>query len=129
MDDSLSVRGSESIGDLDGQIKRPIHWQRFAGDALPEGLSLQILHGDKRLAFMPADAVDGADVGMVQSACCGSFALEALDRLWVAGPSFRQELQRYLALQFKVPGFVDHAHTAGAERLQHAKMIHCAADE
>ena len=75
-----------------------------------------------------ADVVDGADVGMVQ---CGSglgFALEARERLRVAGNVFRQELQGDEAVEPSVLGLVDHTHAAAAELLDDAVVAQVLVD-
>ena len=48
------------------------------------------------------------------------FAAKSLDRVWISGQVFRQELQRHGAAQFKVLGLVDHAHSAPTEFTENA---------
>ncbi len=76
---------------------------------------VQILHGDKRLAVLFANVVEGANVGVIQSGCGLGFALEAGQGLGVAGNFLRQKLECYKTVKPRVFGFVDHAHTATAQ--------------
>ena len=116
MDDSLGVRGVEGVGDLDGE--------RRAGCRVPaadrrSGASawhaIEILHGDEGFAVLLADVVNGADVGMVERGSGLRLALEAGQRLRIAGDFVGQELQGHEAVQARVLGFVDHTHAAAAE--------------
>src|SRR5580704_6696388 len=77
--------------------------------------AVEKLHGDESLAFMLANVVDGADVGMIQ--CRGSLRLplKPTQGLRIAGYLFRQELQGDKAAQAGVFGFVNHAHPASAQ--------------
>jgi hypothetical protein len=38
----------------------------LASDAVFEGHAFEVLHGDEGVAVVPADVVDGADVGVIQ---------------------------------------------------------------
>ena len=57
--------------------------------AVPERLPLQTLHDDEVSAFMLAEVVDGADVGVVQSGGGTCLALEALKGLGIGGELIR----------------------------------------
>ena len=78
------------------------------------------LHGDEGLAILFADVVDGADVRMVQGGCGLGFALEAGQRLRVAGHFLGQKLEGHKAVQTRVFRFVDDAHPAAAQLLDNA---------
>jgi len=48
-----------------------------ADEMLQRG-TVEVFHGDEGLAFMLADLVDGANIGMIQGGGCARFAAEAL---------------------------------------------------
>ena len=89
---------------------------RPVGDALREVLALDQLHHDRADAVAVLQAVDRRDVGMVQRRQHLGFALEARQALGIGGERRRQDLDRHLALEPRVGGAIDLAHTAGAER-------------
>jgi len=73
--------------------------------------------------------VNGADTGMVQRRGRLRFSLEARQCLWVFCDIVRQEFQRHVAVQPRIFGLVDHAHTAAAELFGDAVMRNGLADE
>ena len=85
-----------------------------------EGGTVEVLHDDVGAAFLIADVVDGADVGMVESGGGAGFALEAAQSLRVAGDLVGEKFEGDEAVEASVFGFVDHAHAATAEFLEHA---------
>ena len=95
-------------------------FQRTPGDAVLQGDSVQELHHDERLAFMLADLVNGADVGMVQGRGSASLAAKAFQRLRILRDFFGQEFQRDEAAELRVFGLVNHAHAPAAEFLDDA---------
>ena len=80
-----------------------------------ECLPLQQLHGDEAAAVVLADFVDRADVRMVQRGRSARLAQESLQRLFVAGDLFRQELQRDGPAERRVLGAVNHSHAPAAK--------------
>ena len=74
----------------------------------------------KALAFLLADVVDGADVGMVQGGGGLGFAPEAVQGLRVLGDIVGQEFERDEATERGVFGLVDHTHAAAAQLLDDA---------
>jgi hypothetical protein len=76
-------------------------------------------HGDEGLAVGFVNLMDGGNIGMIQGRRCLSFAQKALLLLTTTGGCFRQELQRDSAFEFRVLGFVDHAHPTTAEFSQY----------
>ena len=86
----------------------------------PERLAFQQFHGDKRLAFVFVDVMNGADVGVIESRRRLSFALKPLQRLTVFDEPLGQELQRDEAMELGVLGLIDHAHPAATELFQNA---------
>ncbi len=78
MHDALGMRGVQRIGDLDRDLQQLIGLQRFSGDALPQRLAFQQLHGDEGPLLVFANVVNDADVGVIQSRGGARFALEPL---------------------------------------------------
>ena len=86
-------------------------------DRVLQRLTFQIFHSDKGSAIFFTDIVNGASVGVVESGSCVRFALEARERLRVAGDIFEQEFERDKAVEAKVLCLVDHAHPAAPQLL------------
>src|SRR5262249_44573656 len=103
--------------------------ERTSRNAVFQGRTIQILHGDEQLRFMPADFVDSADIGMVERRGCSRFAAKSLEGLRVVGKLLRQELQRAKAAEISGFGLVHHTHPAPAELLQDAVMRNGLSDE
>ena len=98
------------------------------GDHVLQGHALEILHGDKRLAVLLANVVNGADVGMVQRRSRLRLALKAAERLGIPGHFIGQKLERDKAVQARVFGFVNHTHPAAAQLVDNAVMRNGLAD-
>ena len=60
------MRGVESVGDLDAQIKHRFDLQRLAIDLVPERLPVQQFHGDEGSPIDFIDFIDRADVRVAQ---------------------------------------------------------------
>ena len=67
-------------------------------------------------AFHLFDTVDGSDMWMIQCREHSRFALETSQAFRVAGEDLRQDLDRHVAAEFRVPGTIYFSHSAGAER-------------
>ena len=115
MDDSLAMRGVEGIGDFDSQFEQGFEFHRPSTDAMLQGHAVEKLHGDKGLAVLFSDVVNGADVGMVQCGRSLGFALKSSQDLGVAGDFFGEELQRDETMEAGVFSFVNDSHPATAE--------------
>jgi hypothetical protein len=126
--DGFGVRGLQPGGDLNPEIDDFVRLQPLAVNALPEGLALEQLHRNEVPPLVLIDVVDRTDIGMIQRRGGARFALEALDRLAVAGQVLRQELQRDGALEPQILGPVDDAHAAGTECLDDPVMRDAFAD-
>ena len=59
---------------------------------------------------------------MIQGGSRARLAMEALERMRIAGEFLRQELERHAPAQAQVLGLIHHAHAAAAQPLQHAIM-------
>ena len=85
-----------------------------------ESLAVEEFHGDKLLAALLPDFVDGADIGMIESRSGLSLAFEAREGLRIASDLGREEFESHEAVEINVFGFVDDAHPAAAEFFEDA---------
>ena len=117
VDDPGGVRRLERVGDLDRERQQQIDLERAPGDAMLQRRPVEELHDEERAAVLLADIVDGADVGVIQRRRGARLAAESGQGLGIVGEVRRQELQRDEALQPRILGFVDDAHSAAAQLL------------
>ena len=114
MDDAAVVRGGESPGDLRAVLDRFANRHRSARGDLSQRVAFEELgHGVRGLAFA-ADVVDGNDVGMRKGGERFHLALEPRERLGIAREGCRQDFDRDLASEPRVPRSINLAHAAGA---------------
>ena len=91
-----------------------------ARDLVLQRHAIQKLHGNKGLAVLVVNFVDGANVGMVQRRCSFGFALKAAERLRVFGYVVGQKLERDEAAELEILRLIDHTHPAPAQLLKDA---------
>jgi hypothetical protein len=115
VNDSVRVSGIQTLCNLDSQVQDLVRAKRFAEDALPQRLALQILHGNEVLPLKLVDVVDRAYIGMIQCRSRLCLASEALQSVLVLGQLFWQKLQGDGALKLGVLGLIDNTHSASAE--------------
>ena len=101
--DAGGVCGGERIGDLCDDASDLGHRQRSAGEASRQRLALVMRHRDERLAGVFADLVDRRDVRMIERAGRARLPQQAGRRVWIAGRSRRQELERDPSLEVRYP--------------------------
>jgi hypothetical protein len=80
-----------------------------------EGAPLDQFHRQKRDAVGLLNRKDRDDVRVVQSGQDLRFPLEAGEAIGIVGEGIRQNLDRHVAIEFRISGLVDFAHAAGAE--------------
>ncbi len=66
MDNAGRMRGIQTVGDLDGERKQSVDWDRLSQDAMLQRTSIQELHHNERAVLVPLDLVYRANIGMVQ---------------------------------------------------------------
>src|ERR1700733_11213208 len=93
-----------------------------------QGYAIQEFHGDKGLAILIADVVNGANVGMIQRRRSLCLALKAGQCLRIAGNFFGKELEGNETPQPCVLGFVHYSHPAATKFLHNAVMRNGLAD-
>lgn len=121
MNDVARVGGGESGGDLHEEVKGFAKWERAGVQVLREGLTVVISHDDEELAIGSfVDAVNDADIRMVESRSGAGFAEETFAIRIVGEKIVRKKLQRDGSFQLQVERLVNDAHTAGAEFFQNA---------
>ncbi len=94
--------------------------QRPGAEDLVERRPVDQLHDDEAAAFVLADVVEGADVGVVEGRGGAGFALEPLGGERIGRHRLGQELQRDVAAEAEILGAVDHAHAAGTQPIDDA---------
>ena len=126
--DALGMGRVQRIGDLDPEREQGFQVHGPVADQMLQGGAVQVLHHDERLAFVFANLMDGADVGMVQGGSRARFAAETLERLRVLGDVGGEEFEGHEAAQFGVFGLIDDTHPASAEFLENTVVRNGLAD-
>ena len=94
-----------------------------------QGLALEQLHRNERLAVLFADFVDGADVRMVQRGSSLRLTPKAFESCGSCAMSSGRNLSATDATEAVVFGFIDHTHPAAAEFFQDAVVRNGLADQ
>ena len=129
MDNAFLVRGFEAFGDLDRGRERLGELEGAFADLLAQRPAFQEGHDDERPPVGLVDLVNGADVGMVERGGGLGFALEALAAFVVAEQVRREEFEGDGPVEFRVCGFVHHAHPAFTELVGDAVVRDRGADQ
>jgi len=117
---SLAVSGIEGIGYVNGDRQYRIEFQRPPGDQVFQCQTVQKFHHDEGLTVLFIDLVNSADVGMVQSRGGFGLTLKASESLRIFGDVVRKKFKGHKAAEFKVFGFVYHAHATAAQFVYNA---------
>ena len=80
------------------------------------------LHGNKRLAVLRVDLVDGADVGMIQRGRRTRLSAKTFQSLRILGQVIGKKFKRDKPTKGCVFGLVDDAHTAATQHLNDSVM-------
>src|SRR5207302_4662836 len=94
------------------QIQDLFYVQGLASNQVLECLAFQQLHGDEVLTVRFVDLVNRADVRMIERRSGEGFPLESFAGGRIVLHFYRQELERDMAVQFKIFSFVHHTHAA-----------------
>src|SRR5216684_6252264 len=81
MDDIGAVCRIQRVSNLDTQFEHLVHFEPLPGDAVPERLTLEQLHGNERLALMLLDLIDRRDIRVIEGGSSACLTLEAFERL------------------------------------------------
>jgi hypothetical protein len=118
VDDAALVRRGEPGGDLRRDLHGLARRRRSAVQALAQRLAEEELHDRERLVALPADVVDGEDVGMREGGDRLRLALEAGERVGARREMRRQHLERHVALEPRVARPIDLPHPSSPELAQ-----------
>ena len=117
MDDALRVRRLERVRDLMRDVQRFGHRHRPARQSLGEILPWNELHHQRLEPVHFLEAVDHADVGMVEGGEHPRLALEAHDVFRIVSERARQDLDGDIASQPGIARAIHLAHAAYAKEL------------
>ncbi len=112
MDDAFVVGRREGIGDRNGQVEELGEQKPLGRNLLVEAHTVHALHHQNAPALELLDTVDGHDVGVVERSHRFGLAAEPLQALGVFGHLRRQHFEGHFAVELRVEGLVDLAHTA-----------------
>jgi hypothetical protein len=116
VDDAFLVGCGQPLGHLHGELDRLACGKRAVLEPLAQRLPFEELHDGVRGGAVPPEVVDGKDVRMRELGDRARLALEACERLGVVGQLGGEDLDRDVAIEFRVARLVDLAHAAGPER-------------
>jgi hypothetical protein len=113
---AVFVRVRDGGHDLQTQIQRITDIEPLAWNCAIQGRTVELFHGDVRLALELPDVVDGADVLMLER-CCGMRVSQdpRLDFIVICG----QELENDVALGALVVSAVELSDAARANLVEH----------
>src|ERR1700683_1668096 len=109
------MRCRQGVRYLDADVEHLLRRQRVSGYALLQALALELLHHDEGMPVVILNAMNCADVGMIQKRRGPCLAGETFQRFGVAGEIFRNELQSNVAPELEVLGFIHHSHATPAQ--------------
>ncbi len=119
MDDALRVRRIEGLGDLASDQQRVSHSQRPALEAIGEGWAFDELEDERRLAVNLLEAVDGADMRVIESREQTCLARESRAPFRIPREVGRQYLDSDVPTQPGVASTIHFAHAAGTQSRDH----------
>ena len=116
VNDPLLVGGFQCLCDLFGNRECLVQRNRALGDPIRERRALDQLHHERVGAAGVFNAVDVRDVGMVQSGEDLGFSVEPGETLRLIGDKLRENLDRDVPPELRIPGAIDLPHPAAAEQ-------------
>src|SRR4029453_12928719 len=110
MDDAEVVRGLERLRNLFRDRQGFVEWNGSTSDPLRQILALDQFHDERAHASAFFEAVDRRDVRVVQRRESLGFASEPGEPVGVFGERLRQDLERDIAIEFRVarPEYLPH---------------------
>ena len=112
MNHAVLVGVRHGIGNLFAIANHGLRRQSAFGNLLRERSPVHKFHHDVALAVGFAHVVNRANVGMIQRRRGTRFAQQHRTRIRVVIQFFREEFQRYVAVQAVVVSAIHHAHSA-----------------
>src|SRR3984893_11975593 len=110
------MRYLQRLRDFHSHLEQLIERHRTFMQPLGQRLSTQVLHHQEISSILRTDVIEMTDVSMVQGGNGAPFTLEVPFELGIVRKMSRQDLARDGAIEARVPGTIDLAHPAGAER-------------
>jgi len=117
VNNTLLVRFLQTLADLHSDPQRFFDSQRPLLDLVGQAHTIDVRHRDEEPAVFLVDAVDTADVGMIETGRGLRFPDQTRLGLGVVQCVRREEFQRDRAAELRVLGLVDDSHPAFAELL------------
>jgi hypothetical protein len=125
MDDSLLVRGGETVGDLDSVVDDAAQREGAALEALAEGLAVKQLGYEIGHAVGGSHLVDDEDIGMIECGDCSCFLLEAAQAVGVGDEELGQDLNRYFAIEARIASAINLTHATGSKDRYDLVLAEC----
>ena len=118
MDHPVAVGVVEGVGHRPEDLAERVGGEgAVAQDPLIERLAIEQLHGDVGHAIVLADIVDRHNVWVFQGRRRHRLTGEALDQGLIIAVLGEEDLQGYIALEYRIGGTIDGGHTATAQQL------------
>ncbi len=119
MDDAAAMSRVDGFGNLRGDAQHPIDRQRARDEDVRKGRTVHELEDQRHRRARLFNAVDGADVRMVERREHFRFAMETRQAVRVAGDLRAEALQGDVTMKPGVPSSIHHPHATRAQRGQH----------
>ena len=116
MDDARFVRRLQARRDAGGDRKSLVDRQRSGGEPFGERRPLDELHDEEARFSLILEAIDGGNIGVIESGQEPRLALEAEKPFRVLRNGIRKGLQRNVPMEFRVARPVHLAHAAPPDR-------------
>src|SRR5688500_4337728 len=114
MDDPLVVRLLEGLGNLPRDHQRFINWQGALRHSVSERRPLDELENERHRPIRFLEAVNAADIRMIQRGKRSRLTLEPRGAFRVGNEQVRQDLDRDVAIELRIAGSIHLAHPARA---------------
>ena len=111
VDDSLHVRRHQRVRHLYAYVEDLLRVHRMSRDVLLQALAVELLHHDEGMPVVVFNAVDRADIRMVQLRGRPRFAGKTLQRFGIASQIFWNEFEGDMTPQLQILRLIHHAHT------------------
>src|SRR5262245_49331832 len=115
MNDSLVVRRFQRVRNLPRESKRLVERQRPTPESIRKSLAFHQLHDEKSRLMRLLQIMDRSNVGMIKGSERFGFTLKTAHPVRIARKLGRQNLDRDLSLQLRIPRPVHLTHSTFAE--------------
>ena len=115
VEDALAVGVLEGLADSGDDFQRLFRGEAFCPHGLAQIHAIDVFHEQEIPAALLAEIVHGDDVRMIQLRERPGLAVEAFGKGRVSGERPGQDLERHIALQFRLPDLENSPHAAVAD--------------